>query len=238
VKRRSATDPAPRRRGASGALTPRRRGASETLTPLPRAFYHRHAVRVARDLLGRLLVCDSAEGRVAGLIVETEAYRAAVDPASHAFRGRTARNAVMFGPPGHAYVYFIYGAHFCVNLVTEREGSASAVLIRALEPREGLALMARRRGIPPGPALARGPGNVGRALGLARAHNGIDLTRGPLWVADAPAGREGFKVARSPRIGLRLGAETPWRFFLAGHPCVSGPRGRARLARAGSAVSR
>jgi DNA-3-methyladenine glycosylase len=196
-----------------------------------------------------VLVCDSAEGRVAGLIVETEAYRAAVDPASHAWRGRTARNAVMFGPPGHAYVYFIYGAHFCVNLVTEREGSAAAVLIRALEPREGLTLMARRRGITPGPALARGPGNVGRALGLTRAHNGVDLTRGPLWVADAPREREGFKVARSPRIGLRLGAETPWRFFLAGHPCVSGPRGRARSTangspgrarsrRAGSAVSR
>jgi len=200
---------------------------------LPRAFYDRPPLLVARAVLGRLLVHDSPEGRVAGRIVEAEAYRGHRDPASHAFRGRTERNAVMFGAPGHAYVYFTYGMHFCLNFVTESEGVASAVLIRALEPVEGLETMRRRRNLAPGPdtwtQLARGPGNVARALGLAREHNGLDLTRGPLWLTDRPR-RRGFRVATGPRIGIRVAQERPWRIFLLGHPCVSAARGAPRRA--------
>jgi DNA-3-methyladenine glycosylase len=198
-------------------------GAGEQ--PLSRAFYDRHPVVVARAVLGRLLVFDRPEGRVSGRIVETEAYRGAHDPASHAYRGRTRRNAVMFGPPGHAYVYFIYGMHYCLNLVTEREGSSSAVLVRALEPVEGVESMRERRGGAAVAALARGPGNVARALGLVREHDGLDLTAGPLWISDRPARRGGFRIAVSPRVGIRLALHLPWRFYLAGHPSVSGPGG-------------
>ena len=193
-------------------------------TPLPRRFYARPVLVVARALLGRVLVHDGPGGRTSGRIVEVEAYRGADDPASHAFRGETARNRVMFGPPGHAYVYFTYGMHYCVNLVTGPAGSAGAVLIRALEPLEGIALMRRRRGVSELERLARGPGCVTRALGLDRRHDGLDLTRGPLVVEPGPGGRGGYPVARGPRIGIRVAVDRPWRFWLAGHRCVSGPR--------------
>lgn len=210
--------------------------------PLSRAFYERDALRVARAALGRLLVHVSPAGVTAGRIVEVEAYRGARDPASHAFRGRTARNAVMFGPAGHAYVYFSYGMHFCLNLVTGSEGRASAVLIRALEPVAGVALMRARRGDRADEHLARGPGNVARALGLDRTHDGLDLVRGPLWLSDRPARRGRLPIAHGPRIGIRAGREKPWRFWLAGHPCVSGPRRtradfRARVAAGGRSDS-
>jgi len=194
------------------------------LRPLGRAFYQRPPRAVARDLLGRLLVRDTPEGRVAGRIVEVEAYDGANDPASHAYRGETRRNRVMFGPGGHAYVYFTYGMHYCVNVVTGPPGRAQAVLVRALEPVEGVTIMRRRRGVELTERLARGPGCVARALGLTRADDGLDLTRGPLWILDAPARREGRRILRTPRIGIRHAAERPWRYVLAGHPCASGPR--------------
>jgi len=194
--------------------------------PLVRAFYARPATVVARALLGRILVRDAPEGRLAGRIVEVEAYRGAQDPASHAYRGRTARNAVMFGPAGHAYVYFTYGMHHCLNLVTGPRGIAGAVLVRALEPLIGLGAMKARRGPVPEERLARGPGCVAQALGLTLEHDGLDLTRAPLWVSDLAADRRGFRVAAGPRIGIRVAVERPWRFFLVGHPCVSGPRRR------------
>ena len=182
-------------------------------------------VAVARAVLGRLLVRDTPAGRIAGRIVEVEAYGDGSDPASHARAGRTARNASMFGPAGHAYIYFTYGMHHCLNLVTGRAGRAAAVLVRALEPAEGLALMRRRRGAVPEPRLASGPGCVARALGLTRAQDGADLTRGPLWISDRPARRGGRAVAAGPRIGIREGTLRAWRFHLAGHPSVSGRRG-------------
>jgi len=201
-----------------------------SLQPLPRSFYDRPAPEVAKDLLGRVLVRDLPRGRIAGRIVEVEAYRAERDPASHAYRGRTARNQVMFGAPGHAYIYFTYGMHHCLNVVTEGPGTASAVLIRALEPMSGLDAMRRRRALLANSArlwerLTRGPGCVAQALGLTRRQNGLDLTRGPLWIADQPPDRRGFAVARGPRIGIRVAVERRWRFYLTGHPCVSGPRG-------------
>ncbi len=183
---------------------------------------------MARDVLGRLLVHDGPGGRVAGRIVEAEAYRGALDPASHAYRGRTARNASMFGEPGHAYVYFTYGMHFCLNLVTGATGKASAVLVRGVEPVAGIELMRARRGVFELERLARGPGNVARAFGLGRAHDGLDLTRGPLWLSARAPVREGRRIRRGPRIGIRVATTRAWRFYLERHPCVSAPRGGAR----------
>jgi len=193
--------------------------------PLPRRFYERRVTTVARAVLGRLLVRDDGSGgRVAGRIVEVEAYGDGNDPASHARAGPTARNGVMFGPAGRAYIYFTYGMHHCLNLVTGPSGKAEAVLVRAIEPLLGVEAMTRCRGGAPLERLGRGPGCVAEALGLDRRHNGLDLTQGPLWIADLPAEREGYPVARGPRIGISVARERPWRFYLAGHPSVSGPR--------------
>jgi DNA-3-methyladenine glycosylase len=176
---------------------------------------------VARAVLGRLLVLETPSGPLAGRIVEAEAYGGAEDPASHARPGPTARNASMFGAAGHAYVYFTYGMHHCLNLVTGRPGRAAAVLVRALEPVAGLEAMRSRRGGVSDRRLARGPGCVAAALGLDRRHDGLDLTRGPLWLSDAPA-RRGGPVAAGPRIGIRTGLDRRWRFWILGHACVSG----------------
>jgi DNA-3-methyladenine glycosylase len=183
---------------------------------------------VARAVVGRLLVHETPAGVLAGRIVEVEAYHGHRDPASHAFRGRTPRNAVMFGPPGHAYVYVSYGMHHCLNLVTGPDGSAAAILVRALEPLRGLELMTLWRGVREPHRLARGPGCVTRALGIGPHHNRADLVTGPLWVSDGAAVRRPWRLARGPRIGISRGRELPWRFFLAGHPCVSGARGGPR----------
>jgi DNA-3-methyladenine glycosylase len=201
-----------------------RRGRSDPGRPLPRAFYDRPVTRVARGLLGRLLVRDTSLGRVGGLIVEVEAYRGEQDPASHAFRGRTPRNAVMFGEPGHAYVYFTYGMHHCLNLVTGPRGVARAVLVRALEPRLGIEIMEANRGISVRQRLARGPGCVAQALGLDLRQNGLDVTRGPLWVSDHEPERGPRGIGASPRIGIRVATDRLWRFFLRGNPFVSGPK--------------
>lgn len=182
---------------------------------------------VARDLLGRVLVSDAGGERVAGRIVEVEAYRSSGDPASHAFRGRTPRNAVMFGPPGHAYVYFTYGMHHCLNAVTRAEGRPEAVLIRAGEPVEGVATMRRRRGpTHRDAALARGPACVCVALGLDRRHSGLDLTTGrTLWIEEGePLVDEA--VATAPRVGVDYAGDAaawPLRFLARGHPSVSKP---------------
>jgi DNA-3-methyladenine glycosylase len=193
--------------------------------PLPRAFYLQDTLVVARMLLGTILRHCTGDGEVAGCIVETEAYLRD-DPACHAFRGRTPRNAAMFGPPGHAYVYSIHRC-FCFNAVTGPEDVAEAVLIRALAPIAGIETMRRRREFPPewGPArdrdLARGPGRLARAMGIGREQNGVDLSRGSLVIlpGDGPPGA----IVAAPRIGLSRGTDRPWRFFIRGHPCVSRP---------------
>lgn len=192
---------------------------------LPSAFFARRADRVARALLGRVLVHEDPRlGRITGRIVETEAYRGVLDPASHAYRGRTKRSAVMFGPPGFTYVYFTYGMHHCLNLVCEREGRAAAVLIRAVEPLEGVEGMRARRGDRATGDLARGPGCVAAAFGLTREHDGLDLADGPVGVLLARPVRGRRLVASGPRVGIRVGLDRAWRFWLAGHPSVSGPR--------------
>jgi DNA-3-methyladenine glycosylase len=184
---------------------------------LDRAFYDRPAEIVARDLLGRLLVHALPDGLRAGRIVEVEAYLGPGDLAAHTSRGRTARTKAMFGPPGHAYIYLIYGMHHCMNVVTGPEGSGTAVLLRALAPVQGL------------DASTSGPGRLCRAMGVTRDHYGIDLCGDTLWLArdEAPAPAE---IAASPRIGVDYAGEwaaKPLRLFVPGHPAVSRPPGKS-----------
>ncbi len=193
---------------------------------LGRGFFARPSVEVAPDLLGRLLVRQLPRGRrLVARIVETEAYQEG-DPASHSFRGRTARNEVMFGPPGHLYVYFTYGMHFCMNVVTGREGEGSAVLLRAAEPLDGTREMARNRGTDDRRLLCSGPARLCQAFGVGRGDDGVDLAGGgPLFLergTPVPSDR----IASGPRVGIRHGTETAWRFSLEGDPFVS--RGRPR----------
>jgi DNA-3-methyladenine glycosylase len=187
------------------------------------------AVDVAPALLGCVIEHETPEGLVAVALTEAEAYHGRADPASHAYRGRTARNAVMFGPPGHAYVYFTYGMHFCVNLVCLPEGTASAVLLRAGRVIEGEDL-ARARRSAPGPHgrdLARGPARLCQALAINRAQDGADVCdpASPLRVRwPAPAGEvplAGAAISRGPRVGISAAADLPWRFWVTGDPTVS-----------------
>ncbi len=188
--------------------------------PLPQEFYARLTLIVARELLGHLLVVRHPEGWVGGRIVETEAYLPD-DPASHSYRGLTERNRSMFGAPGTAYVYLIYGVHWCFNIACEHEGVGCAVLIRALEPTVGIEWMERHRGHRPRTQLCRGPGNLCRALGITRALDGESVLSGKVQVWEGePVPDE--CVGTSGRIGIRLGAEKPWRFYVRGNPYVSG----------------
>jgi DNA-3-methyladenine glycosylase len=190
---------------------------------LPRRFYARDALVVAPALVGATLVRREAEGEIGGVIVEVEAYHGALDPASHAHRGPTPRNRVMFGPPGHAYVYFVYGMHHCVNVVTGPVGEAQAVLLRAVAPSVGLARWRERRPDLPLDRAGSGPGRLARALGLTRADDGLDLLGADLFLR--PRRGPAPPLARGPRIGIRLAREDPWRFWWAGHPAVSRGRG-------------
>ena len=187
------------------------------LPRLTRAFFARPVLEVAPDLIGATLTVDGA----GGVIVEAEAYHH-TDPAAHSYGGRTARNAVMFGPPGVAYVYRSYGIHWCLNFVCEAEGSASAVLIRALEPTQGLAVMRRRRGASDERALCSGPGKLCQALGVTDRHNGLPLDRAPFELR-AREGRPA--VLRGVRIGISKAVEKPWRFGLKGSRFLSKPFG-------------
>jgi DNA-3-methyladenine glycosylase len=182
---------------------------------LGRRFFARSVHQVARDLIGATLLFKGVGGR----IVEVEAYHH-TDPAAHSYGGRTERNAVMFGPPGHAYVYRSYGIHWCLNFVCEEQGSASAVLIRALEPTEGLAIMRRRRHLKDERLLCSGPGRVGQALGISRAHNGLTLDAPPFELRTRTGKAE---VVTGPRIGISKAAKKPWRYGLKGSRFLSRP---------------
>lgn len=186
---------------------------------LPRTFFDRPATEVAPDLLGRVLAHDE----VAVRLTEVEAYEGESDPASHAYRGRTARNAVMYGPPGHAYVYFTYGMHFCVNLVCLGEGTASAVLLRAGEVVEGVEpARGRARAGAPVRDLARGPARLTRALGLTRDHDGLDVCdpSGPLRIREGTPADPAL-IRTGPRTGVSTAKDVPWRFYLDAEPTVS-----------------
>jgi DNA-3-methyladenine glycosylase len=196
------------------------------LRAIPREFFARPTQQVAADLVGTRLLCDAGtDDEVQALVVEVEAYLGLEDPASHAHRGPTPRAAIMFGPPGHLYVYLSYGMHFCANVVCEPEGRAGAVLLRGAAVERGEAAVRRRRGAPAGPttaALLRGPGNLGNGLGLTLADNGLDLCD--------PAGRLRFlgalaapPLAIGPRVGISRAADRPLRFAWADHPAVSRP---------------
>ena len=189
--------------------------------PLPTEYYARDTVVVAKALLGQLLVSVVGGRRCLARIVETEAYVGPHDPACHAAGWRrTARNDVLYGPPGLAYVYFTYGMHWCANVVTEREGFPAAVLLRAAEPLEGLTVMRRRRGGVRDAALAAGPARLTQALGIDRSLNGHRLTERPLWIA------EGARVARrqvavATRVGIRVATDWKLRFYIRDNPFVS-----------------
>ena len=175
------------------------------LPVLPRSFYARPTVTVARALLGKILV----HGEFAGRIVETEAYLGTEDPAAHGYRGVTPRTRVIFGPPGYAYVYLIYGMYHCLNVSAEAEGTAGCVLIRAIEP------------ITPMEGTGNGPGRLTRALGITLKHNGGDLTQGPITILEPEHSKPIFETAVSPRIGIRHAVDWPLRFFIQGNPHVS-----------------
>ena len=184
---------------------------------LPRAFYARETTVVARELLGKIVVHEETSGR----IVETEAYLGRDDLASHSAAGITNRTRVIFGPPGHAYVYLSYGMHDCLNIVAERESEPGCVLIRALEPLTGLDIMrARRPAARTDRDLTSGPGKLTRALGITRAHNGADLTRGPLTVR-APLNAETLDIEVTPRIGISKCVGWPLRYLIRNNAFVS-----------------
>ena len=181
-------------------------------------FYARSVHEVARELIG----CTLAVNGAAGVIVETEAYDA-TDPACHAYVGRTPRNEVLFGPPGRAYVYLSYGIHSLLNAVAEPEGEAAAVLIRALEPTEGVELMRERRGVEETSQLCSGPGKLTQALGVGLELNGADLTALPFDLLPSAGEWDAIEVVTSTRIGITKAAERPWRYCAAANPFVSRP---------------
>lgn len=182
---------------------------------LTRKFFDRSVLDVAPELIGATLMVDGA----GGIVVEVEAYHH-TDPAAHSYRGQTPRNAVMFGEPGFAYVYRSYGIHWCLNFVCEEAGSASAILIRAIEPTEGLAAMRRRRGLPEARNLCSGPGKLCEALGVTIRHNGLPLDRPPFALRARPAEPE---IVTGPRIGITKAADYPWRYGLKGSKFLSKP---------------
>lgn len=206
---------------ATRARQPRSSRAHNAAAPLPRDFYARDTELVARDLLGCILECQTPEGIAAGRIVETEAYLGEHDLACHAAAGRTRRTEPLYGPPGTSYVYFIYGVHWCFNAVTREAGLPSAVLVRAIEPVEGLDRMrSRRRAARRDVDLTNGPGKVCAALGIDARHNALPLSRPPILVREgAPVPRN--QVVVTPRIGITQSADWPLRWFIADNPYVS-----------------
>jgi DNA-3-methyladenine glycosylase len=194
---------------------------------LPRSFFDRPATQVAPELLGGGFWSAGPAGRVAVRLTEVEAYEGSSDPASHAFRGQTARNGVMFGPPGHAYVYFTYGMHYCVNLVCHTPGDASAILLRAGQVVDGNGLAAERRQGQRERDLARGPGRMCQALAIDRTLDGTDVcvTGSALGIGPALERPDPDTIRTGPRVGITKAADRPLRFWLAGDPYVSAYKG-------------
>jgi DNA-3-methyladenine glycosylase len=200
------------------------------MKPLPRSFYQRPTLSVARDLLGMFLCRKRGSTILTGRIVEVEAYLARGDSASHSFRGRTARNDMMFRRGGLLYVYFTYGMHFCANVVTGNEGEGTAVLLRAVEPIKGLTVMRRDRlarhnrdwHIPPDHRLCSGPARLCEAFSISRIHNGTDLCGSSIWIGEDPLHASPLPALMTPRIGITKERDAPWRFAVPGHPSVSG----------------
>jgi len=195
--------------------------ANKSTTSLTRAFYGRNTVKVAKELLGKILVRELHTSMLEGIIVETEAYRGYDDPASHAYRGLTKRNEVMFCEPGHAYVYFTYGMHYCLNVTTEPAGQAGAVLIRAVQPLKGIAEMKRRRRVEQIKDLSNGPAKLTQAFAVTKALNGHDLTTGKTLFIVRNLHHQEPDIRSGNRIGIRAGVEKRWRFFTRGNPFVS-----------------
>ncbi|MFI5232121.1 MAG: DNA-3-methyladenine glycosylase [Gemmatimonadales bacterium] len=200
-----------------------------THRPLPAGFYARETELVARELLGAILECTARGVRCSGRIVETEAYTGEEDAACHAAAGRTARTEILYGPPGRAYVYFVYGMHWCANAVTRRAGLPSAVLIRALEPLEGIAAMRRRRGVKRDRELTNGPAKLCEALAITGAHNGVSLRTPPLRILRGDAVPDG-DVEVTGRIGISKAAEEPLRWIVRSSAFVSGRNDARRAA--------
>jgi DNA-3-methyladenine glycosylase len=186
---------------------------------LPRAFYNRPTLKVAKDLLGKYLVVNKNGKRLSGKIVETEAYIGSDDPASHAYRGMTRRNEIMFGNPGYAYVYFAYGMYHCLNFVTEKKGYPAAVLIRALEPIDGIEVMTKRRRKEKLEDLTSGPGRLCQALGIDRNLYGADLCGKTIYVEDR--GKKTGAIVSTSRIGIDQGKDKKWRFYIKNSRFVS-----------------
>ncbi len=191
---------------------------------LPKNFYERDTVIVARDLLGKLLVHVIDDTILVGRIVETEAYCGPIDPASHAYRGITERTKALFGPPGHAYIYFIYGNHFSLNAVAHTKDAAGGVLIRAVEPLEGIEFMQQQRGMQTIKNLTNGPGKLAQAFAIDKKLYGHDLTHeGPLMIGEQTEPYK-FVIQESPRIGISCATDKHWRFYVANNPFVSHTR--------------
>ena len=190
---------------------------------LSRAFYLQPTLDVARALLGMYLVRRTRHGRLAGRIVEVEAYLGDTDPASHAFRGRTPRNEVMFWKGGHLYVYFTYGMHFCSNVVTEHEGRGRAILLRAVEPVEGIPALARHRGMNPASfeQLSNGPAKLCEAFAIGRKQNGTDLCHNEIWIEQRDPQLADESIGVSSRVGISAGKHYQWRFYVKGSRFVS-----------------
>ncbi len=193
---------------------------STALKPLPRAFYERNTAVVAFELIGKILSFRQNGKRIQGRVVETEAYFGTSDPASHAFNGPTPRAKVMFGPPGFSYVYFTYGNHHCLNVVTEKETVAGAVLIRALEPLNEIETMKSRRQMDEIQKLTNGPGKLTQAFGITREDSGKDLTTESFCITDRKE-KTPLKITVTTRIGITKAKEMPYRFYLTTSPYVS-----------------
>jgi DNA-3-methyladenine glycosylase len=195
------------------------------IAKVSQAFYEQPTLELARALIGMTLLRATPEGTSGGVIVETEGYLSACDPAAHGYLRPTPRTRIMYGLPGFAYIYFSYGMHWMLNISTEPEGIGAAVLIRAIEPTIGLDLMRQRRGESlPLRDLARGPGRVCAALGLSLAENGISLSGDTLWLDDQPGPAPDAMIATSTRVGISVGTDLPWRWYLANSSYVSGNR--------------